>query len=271
MKRIQYVTFVAAPIRSYQKAFRAVAGYPVNNDIGRKGGNACYQKLQVGVQGEHLHPACAILCGQVCMIEYMQKLQLDSEYSASIKETDGFQNHFLRFSGEAQYHVYDNRDPGGMQSVTGIGKTGKRIASAYIKGGLFMDGLQPQFDPDELVRVIIFQSFQQRQHFISKAVRPCGDGDTGDIRFGKRLSVNGIQVGGRSVGIGIGLKISDIAAAGLFATKELLAGCQLLPDGKGASGSEIPAAACAAENAAAGIQRPVPVGAGKACIQRYFI
>ncbi len=271
MKRIQYVTFVAAPVWSYQKAFRAVAGYPVNNDIGRKGGNACYQKLQVRIQGEHLHPACAVFCGQVCMIKYMQKLQLDSEYPAAIKETDSFQDHFLRFSGKAKNHVYNNRNSGGMQPVTGICKTGKRIASAYIEGSLFMDGLQSKFDPDELVRIIIFQRFQQRHHFIPKAVRPCRNGNAGNIRFGKRLPVNGVKVGGRPIGIGIGLKISDVAAACPFALKELLSGGQLFMDGKRASGRKITAAACAAENAAAGIQRPIPVGAGKACIQRYFI
>ena len=192
----------------------------------------------------------------------MQKLQLDSENPAPIKETDGFQDHFRCFSGKTQDYVHDNRNPGGVQSVTGMGETGKRIASADIPCGLFMDGLQSQFDPDELVRIITFQAFQQRHDFISKAIRPCCDRDAGNIRFRKRLPVNGIQIGYRSVGISIGLKISDIAAACLFGPKKLFAGCQLFRDGKGASGSKITAAACAAENTAPGIQRPIPVGAG---------
>ena len=203
----------------------------------------------------------------------MKKLQLDSEYSAAIQKTDGLQKHFLRFPGKSQNDMDDYRNIRFMKSFHRFGKTGKGISSADKQSRFFVDRLKSQLNPDEFIRKILFQGSKQTHNLCSETIGPGSNGNTGNIRFHKSLAVNGGQIIHRAVGISIGLKIRDIAAACFFLFQKFFSGFQLFPDGKRAihrlsSGQspcgKFPASARAAEDTASAVQSTISVGAGKA-------
>lgn len=76
-----------------------------------------------------------------------------------------------------------------------------------------------------------------------------------------------LQRGKWGVGVGICLKICDVAAGSIFGGNQLFCLFNLLGYAKFFIGGKFPGAASTAENAAAGIQSAVAVWAGKAGIE----
>ena len=56
-----------------------------------------------------------------------------------------------------------------------------------------MDGLKAKLHPDKLFRESVLQPYQKADYLIRQQVRPCGDGDAGDIRLGERLGKQLLQ------------------------------------------------------------------------------
>ena len=82
-------------------------------------------------------------------------------------------------------------------------------------------------------------------------------------RFLKKL----FQIGKRGIGVGVGLEIGDEIIPGVFGGDALSGRLNLFGDGSAARFGKIAGSAVAAEDAAAGSQRSVPVGAGHAAVQ----
>lgn len=161
------------------------------------------------------------------MLQYVQQLQLNTEYPAAVQKTDGVKNHFLRFSGKAQNNMDDHWNTRLMKAFHSPGETGKGISSADKQGCFLVYGLEAQLHPDKFSGKILLQGKEQLHNPGAQAVGTGGDGDTGDIRFCESLAENRSQIFRWAVGIRIRLKISDITAACSFSLQELFAGFQL--------------------------------------------
>ena len=131
-----------------------------------------------------------------------------------------------------------------------------------------MDGLKTQLHPDRLDAA----DFPEKiQHFRPQAVRSGGDGEGADIRVSGGLKEKLAQPGDRPVGVGVGLKVGDIAVPMEFPGGLLLSGFNLLRDGQAPVRGEIAGASPAAEDTAPIPQSAVPVRAGQACVQRDLV
>lgn len=133
-----------------------------------------------------------------------------------------------------------------MKSFHRFGKTGKGISSADKQSRFFVDRLKSQLNPDEFIRKILFQGSKQTHNLCSETIGPGSDGNTGNIRFHKSLAVNGGQIIHRTVGVSIGLKIRDIAAACFFLSKAFFpaSSCSRMENGPstGSAPGSLPAA-----------------------------
>ena len=128
--------------------------------------------------------------------------------------------------------------------------------------------LQPQLDPNRFDTV---QFFQQIQHFLRQAVRPCGNGKDHDLRVRDRFHEHTAEPLDRRIGVGESLEICDVSTFSRrhfichqpFALFDLLSDRQIRFRGK--------LSRSRAEDAAARIQRPIPVRTGTSAVQRDLI
>ncbi len=126
-------------------------------------------------------------------------------------------------------------------------------------------GLQPQFEPHLVARLVIFT--QQIQHCIRHAVRACADAQPNDAGLADRLLIHRTQHLHFRPGAGIRLKISEVA---FCAVNQLRLIRQLFCDGVillgfvGKRGHITKSAATPPDGA-------IPVRTAKPAVQRQFM
>ena len=131
-----------------------------------------------------------------------------------------------------------------------------------------MDGLQAKLDPNGLLRI---ERLQQGENFIRQTVRPCGDRQRDDLRMADGCAEKTFHARDAAVCVCEILKIGDVLPGPVFGCDAPPGLLDLLRDIGSAVGSEFSGTGAAAKDAAAGVQRAVPVRAGEAAVKREFI
>ena len=154
-----------------------------------------------------------------------------------------------------------------LQALHRILKHRKSITTADEFRAFFMNGLKAQLHRDGLSPV---QLPKHLHHFLRKAVRPGADGDPQDVLLRHGLRKDLPKPRHRSIGIGEGLKIPDVASQALLrklALHQGLCPADLLLHRQPGRSGKVPGASGTAEDASPLPQGPVPVGTGAAGLQ----
>ena len=137
----------------------------------------------------------------------MEQLQLDALNITGVQIIAGLQHRVTVFSRKTENDMHDDLNADGPQLCDGSSKAGERIASPDKTGGIFVDRLQSELDPDRLDPV---QTVKQCEYLVAKAVRACGNGKRDDFRIGYGFQKDTFQIFYRSVGVRVCLKVGDI-------------------------------------------------------------
>ena len=180
----------------------------------------------------------------------------------------GFHRIRFPFPGQTDNDVGDHMDARRLQPLHRIQINFIFIATANVAGGFGIGGLQAQLHK---YRFLAVDLFQQGYRLGRQAIRAGADGQAHHIRRRDRFGIQPLQGFHRGIGIGKGLKIGKKFSIRYLVSDPRLGPLQLLRHRAAAAFGKIAATAGRAENAATGIQCAIPIGTGKACIQRQLI
>ena len=159
--------------------------------------------------------------------------------------------------------MHDDLNADSPQLCDGSGKAGERIATPDKTGGIFVDRLQSELDPD---RLDLVQTVEQCEYLVAKAVRARGNGKRDDFRIGYGFQKDTFQIFYRSVGVRVRLKVGNIFMDRTLFGDQFFLHTELLRNRKDRRSCKITGAACTAENTAAGTYSSVPVRTGHATV-----
>ena len=262
MDRVEDLLLVRAPERRDQLTLGSVPGQAVDHHVGRDGLDAAFQHADIFFQCQDRKQSLPVILRQIRPLQHMQKLEFDPLRAALPDGSGRFCHHFRRLARQAEDHVDDHLDPRLVQPTHSVIKDRHGIAAADVASGGLVHRLQAELHPDRLDGV---QLPEQGDDFIRQAIWPGADRQGDDIRMRKRFRVQRAQSLHRGVGTGIALIIGDILLPALVCDQRFRLfdrRMDVLPD-RHREG----AAPAGAEDAAAGVDRPVPRRAGEAAVQ----
>ncbi len=153
-------------------------------------------------------------------------------------------------------------------SEDGINRLSVGVATIDTRQRRVIDGLDAVLDEKEGAAIQFFEIIQER---IGHAVGPSADDEAKNIGHREGLLVFGFEVLERIVGVGVGLKISQILHFRVLLGKESFAFLQLLRDGFGGSTIAGIEGLVVAIGAASRADSAVAVGTGETSIERDFL
>ena len=128
-------------------------------------------------------------------------------------------------SWQSENKVCAHTDATSSSACDGINGLGVGVTSIDAQECRIVDGLDAVFDNEEGATVQLFQIVKQG---VGHAVGTSTDDDADDIRHGERLLVFGFEMVERGIGVGVGLKVSQVLHVGIFSGKKVLPLLELL-------------------------------------------
>lgn len=253
---IQNGALSVAPFRRHQKASLGVGGEAVHRDVFRDDFQEVYHQLAVFLDGLERHVVRHHVV-QTGASDDVQHVKLDAEGVDSGHVGHGIEHVLPAFARKPQNDVNHRSDVPPVEFGDRLVESVQGVTDAHGFGGFGVNGLKPQFHPEEVLPIDLLQ---QVQHVFPQAVRPGGDGDAVDSGIRKGIVIVFSKNRHRRVGVGVVLEVGDVPGIGPFLAEEF----NLLRDGRG----ELAGTGRRKEGAAPGAQGAVPVGAGESRIQR---
>ena len=165
-------------------------------------------------------------------------------------------------------------DRDSLQLFNSFLKYAERIAAADEQGGIFMDGLQAEFNPDRFARILPVQPVKQREYVFSETVLSGGDRNSNNRWFVKCLTVECFKPCDGCIGVCVRLKVSNKITTDIFVVKVLLSAFKLSGNGcffGRLFGGKIAASSCTAEDTAPDTSGSVAIRTGHAGIKGNLI
>ncbi len=265
MDCIKDVPLGAAPERGDQQVPGAVSGQAMDHDIRAQNLCAGQDHPDIGFQGEDLKWLLLIVCSQVCPFQDMQQLQFYSLNIPGVQVADGLKHPVTVFSGKAKDYMGDDLNSPVPKAPYCIFESGEGITSAYECCCIFVHGLKTQLNPYRLNLIQFCQKVKDRR---LQTIWSGGNGQKSNIRMENRFCKDRAQVGYRGIGIGICLKVSNIAVDRAFVLQTYSGLLNLSMYGKSGIGGKVAGSAGTTEDTSAGSNPAVSVGTGHAGIER---
>ena len=240
------------------------------DDVGTEAFDEVDDKVDVFLRREE------VKVSEICKILFRHPSALDELQLMEFEQRDGKRREDFRFvkkgiptlPWQAENEVCAHTDATSSGACDGIDGLSVGVPTIDAQKRGIIDGFNAVFDNEEGATIQLLQIVEQG---IRHTVGTGADDDADDIRNGKRLLVFGFKTIESVVGVGVGLKVSQILHVGVFAGKELLAFLELLGDGLFRDAIVRIERLVVAIGATACAHPTVAIGAGEASVERDFL